>query len=112
MMHVGMNIEDKAQLFKEVYRVLRLGVTFGVYDIMRLSAEDLKYPVPWATVAATSNLASSDQYIKALEDAGFSIILESNRLEIALSFFKEAKEKSEEQPKTPPANDPPSSDVG
>ncbi len=54
MLHVGMNIADKAGLFTEVNRVLRPGGTFGVYDIMRTSDDPLVYPVPWATVPETS----------------------------------------------------------
>jgi cyclopropane fatty-acyl-phospholipid synthase-like methyltransferase len=36
MMHVGMNIENKTQLFTEVFRVLRPNTSFGVYDIMKV----------------------------------------------------------------------------
>ncbi|RKZ43340.1 MAG: SAM-dependent methyltransferase, partial [Gammaproteobacteria bacterium] len=46
MMHVGMNIDDKAELFKEIYRVLRPGASFGVYDVMRNKAGELIFPVP------------------------------------------------------------------
>ncbi|MBV9444696.1 MAG: methyltransferase domain-containing protein [Streptosporangiaceae bacterium] len=35
MLHVGMNIADKATLFAEVRRVLVDGGLFGVYDVMR-----------------------------------------------------------------------------
>jgi ubiquinone/menaquinone biosynthesis C-methylase UbiE len=48
MMHVGMNIEDKDGLFAEIYRVLRPGAAFGVYDVMRQKDGGLAYPVPWA----------------------------------------------------------------
>ena len=41
IIHTGMNIENKTQLFTDVYRVLRLGISlyhgsalYGVYDIM------------------------------------------------------------------------------
>ena len=49
MMHVGMNIEDKANLFSEIFRVLRHGALFAVYDVMRIGDGGLTYPVPWAT---------------------------------------------------------------
>ncbi len=73
MMHVAMNIEDKAQLFNEVYRVLRSGAPFGIYDVMRIKDGELSYPVPWATEKSTSNLATPDQYKQALINAGIEV---------------------------------------
>jgi ubiquinone/menaquinone biosynthesis C-methylase UbiE len=63
IIHTGMNIENKTQLFTEVYRVLRPGTSFGVYDIMRIGNGELTYPLPWATVPSLSNLATLDQYL-------------------------------------------------
>ncbi len=34
LLHVGMNIPDKAALFREARRVLRIGGTFAVYEVM------------------------------------------------------------------------------
>ena len=44
MLHVGMNIEDKAALFAEAARVLRPGGRFGVYDIVRQGPGDIRVP--------------------------------------------------------------------
>lgn len=95
MLHVGMNIEDKAKLFAEIYRVLRPGATFGVYDIMRQNGAELTFPVPWATDKSTSKLATSDQYKQTLSDAGFEVSTENNRSEFALEFFKQMRAKTE-----------------
>ncbi len=95
MLHVGMNIEDKAQLFTEVYRVLRPGASFGVYDVMRNNGGELAYPVPWATENSTSILATTDEYKQALSDAGFEVSKENNRIDFALDFFKELRAKTE-----------------
>lgn len=57
MLHVGMNIDDKAKLCSEVSRVLRPNSVFGIYDVMRIDEGELSYPVPWATTAASSALA-------------------------------------------------------
>jgi ubiquinone/menaquinone biosynthesis C-methylase UbiE len=95
MLHVGMNIEDKAVLFTEIYRVLRPGATFGVYDIMRQNGGKLTFPVPWATDKSTNKLANSDQYKRALSDAGFEVASENNRSEFALEFFKQMRAKTE-----------------
>ena len=95
MLHVGMNIEDKAQLFTEIYRVLRSGSSFGVYDIMRYKDGELTYPVPWATDNLTSKLATPDQYKEVILRAGFEVTGESNRRDVAIKFFEELRAKTE-----------------
>lgn len=95
MLHVGMNIEDKVQLFKEVYRVLRPSAYFGVYDIMKNTNENLAYPVPWATMESTSKLATAEEYKEALSEAGFKISINNDRRDFALEFFKQLKAKTE-----------------
>ncbi len=89
IIHTGMNIENKTQLFTEVYRVLRLGTSFGVYDIMRIGNGELTYPLPWATVPSLSNLATLDQYKQALSDAGFAVSTENNRRDFALRIYEQ-----------------------
>jgi ubiquinone/menaquinone biosynthesis C-methylase UbiE len=93
MLHVGMNIADKARLFSEVYRLLRPGAVFGVYDVMKTGNDELKYPVPWSSVAETCALATQAQYVAALQQAGFDIIEVDNRREFAADFFAETRER-------------------
>lgn len=102
MLHVGMNIEDKAQLFKEIYRVLKSGTSFGVYDVMRSKDGELAYPVPWAAEDNTSKLATPDQYKQALTDAGFKVMAESDRRDFGLEFFKQMRSKIEANGGPPP----------
>ncbi|WOH38016.1 methyltransferase domain-containing protein [Thalassotalea fonticola] len=102
MLHVGMNIEDKVSLFKQIYNVLKPGTSFGVYDIMRQKDGELTYPVPWATTNSTSKLATPEQYQKALTDAGFSIKTINNRHEFAIQFFQQLKAKIEADGGPPP----------
>ncbi|MEM1126492.1 MAG: class I SAM-dependent methyltransferase [Bacteroidota bacterium] len=73
MLHAGMNIADKRALGRAVYRVLRPGSLFGIYDLMRQSDEDLTYPVPWASEASTNHAAWPEVYVAALEEAGFHV---------------------------------------
>ncbi len=87
MMHVGMNIADKAALFAEVYRILKPGGIFGIYDVMQTGGDDLTYPVPWAENADISALATPQGYRDALNGAGFSVTAERNRKSFALEFF-------------------------
>lgn len=94
MLHVGMNIPDKASLAMEVWRVLRPGGVFGIYDIMEVGVDQLAFPVPWATVAEASSLASPAAYKRALMAAGFEIVSERNCREFALEFFERLKANS------------------
>lgn len=92
-MHVSMNIKDKEAVFKEVYRVLRPGGAFGVYDPMRLGDGELAFPVPWAADDSTSFLASSGEYVSILEKSGFIVEDVTNRHEFGVRFFQDVAEK-------------------
>ena len=89
MLHVGMNIEDKAALFTEVRRVLKPGGVFGIYDVMRESTEPLVYPVPWADSAETSFPATLAEYKRDLVAAGFAPEWERNFREDVAAFFQQ-----------------------
>lgn len=91
MLHVGMNIEDKARLFREIHLVLRPGSCFGIYDVIRNNEGELAYPVPWAAAAGKCNLDTLDMYRQALAAAGFEIIKEESRRDFALQFFHQLR---------------------
>jgi ubiquinone/menaquinone biosynthesis C-methylase UbiE len=88
LLHVGMNIADKPALFAEARRVLKPGAVFGIYDVMRTGDGEPAYPVPWATAAAGSALATPDAYRRALAGAGFTVTAERNRRDFAIEFFR------------------------
>jgi ubiquinone/menaquinone biosynthesis C-methylase UbiE len=88
MLHVGMNIADKATLFAQVKRALRPGGIFGVYDVMRIGPGDLAFPLPWARTAESSFVAATDDYRRLLRDAGFEVQKERERCAFAIEFFK------------------------
>ncbi len=71
ILHVGMNIADKATLMNEIARVLRTGGTAAVYDIMRVGEGDIAFPTPWASLADHSFVASPEEYVEVLHEAGF-----------------------------------------
>jgi len=102
MLHVGMNIDDKVALFSQIFRVLKPGASLGVYDIMRQTDGELTYPVPWASSRETSKLATPEQYIQALNNAGFEVSSQLSRREFALDFFKQLREKNEANGGPPP----------
>ncbi|MCW2849666.1 MAG: SAM-dependent methyltransferase [Marmoricola sp.] len=73
MVHVGMNIPDKAAVFAEVHRVLAPAGTFAIYEQMRTGPGDLPYPLPWAEDERSSFVESAQDYIAQLEGAGFTV---------------------------------------
>ena len=70
LIHVGMNIPDKARLMAEAARVVRPGGLFAIYDIMATGDEAIAFPVPWASSAEGSFLAPLDAYRNAATAAG------------------------------------------
>jgi SAM-dependent methyltransferase len=87
LLHVGMNVPDKAALFREAHRVLRDSGTFAVYEVMRTGDGDLTFPVPWAETPDLSALEPPQVYRAAAEAAGFRLNDEENRRDVALDFF-------------------------
>jgi len=102
MLHVGMNIVNKARMFAEVYRLVKPSAIFGIYDVMQTTDEPLTYPVPWSSVPGTSALATQEQYVEALEQTGFDIIKIRDRREFAADFFAETRRRMEQAGGSPP----------
>jgi MPBQ/MSBQ methyltransferase len=96
MIHVGMNIADKAGIFREVRRVLKPGGLFTIFDIVlrgdersgdaRTAVGAMKYPVPWAPSEETSFVGTVKEYRDALQNAGFQIAQERGRAVFAIEF--------------------------
>ena len=70
LQHVAMNISDRARLYREIRRVLKLGGRFAIYDVV-LNSGDPHYPVPWARTPAMSFLLTAAATREAIEPAGF-----------------------------------------
>ncbi|MFD3191682.1 class I SAM-dependent methyltransferase [Sedimentitalea sp. HM32M-2] len=92
MIHVGMNIADKAALAAEAARVLKPGGLFAIYDVMATGTAPPTYPVPWASSADQSALATPANYRAALEGAGFRIESETDRTAFAQAVFAKRAE--------------------
>jgi len=101
-LHVGMNIADKAALFREIHRVLRRGSRFALYDIVRTSDGDVTFPVPWAGEPANSFVADLPTYRRELATAGFEVLVERDRGEFAVEFFTAMRERAASQDGPPP----------
>lgn len=85
--HVSMNISDKAQLFAEMYRVLKPGGHLAIYDIIAGPGGDVYFPVPWARDPSISFLATDDELRNDLGAAGFNIISWRDTTDVGLAWF-------------------------
>jgi MPBQ/MSBQ methyltransferase len=73
MVHVGMNVPDKAALFAQIRRVLAPGGLFAVFDQMRVGDGAVPYPMPWADDERSSFLETIVAYRSHLEAAGLVV---------------------------------------
>jgi ubiquinone/menaquinone biosynthesis C-methylase UbiE len=97
MLHVGMNVADKAALFAGVRRVLKPGAVFAVYDVMRLAPGALDFPLPWASTPETSFVEEPTAYRQALQAAGFAIASERTRRDFALESLRRVQAQMAEK---------------
>jgi hypothetical protein len=62
----------------------------------------LTFPVPWATTAEASSVASPAEYKSALTGADFLLVGERDRRDFALDFFERLKEDAKATDGPPP----------
>ncbi len=71
MQNVGMNIANKQQLYKEIYRVLKPGGRFAFQEMLAGKTECSRYPLPWASEPGENALISAGQLDSLLLGCGF-----------------------------------------
>lgn len=95
--HTAMNIADKATLYHEIAKVLKPGSFFGLYDVLRGKNDaPLSFPVPWASNADISFLASLEEMRQYLGQAGFEILVEDDLSGFGLKSLKRLQEANPE----------------
>jgi sarcosine/dimethylglycine N-methyltransferase len=86
LLHVAMNISDRARLYREIRRVLKSGGRFATFDVVLNSGEP-HYPLPWARTPATSFLLTASATREAIERAGFRVLSWQDGTEAAKAWI-------------------------
>lgn len=87
LQHVSMNIDDKAQLFEELNRVLTPGGKVVLHEIYAGSGGTPHFPVPWADDPSMSFLATVEGMSQLLADAGFETLSWIDTTDESLEWF-------------------------
>jgi SAM-dependent methyltransferase len=84
--HVAMNIADRRALYSGVFRALRPGGRFAMYDVVAGEGGELRFPVPWARDPAASFLMSPAATRAVLESVGFVVLDWTDATEAGLAW--------------------------
>jgi len=87
MFHVGMNIQDKVKLIREVKRVYAATRFLPFTMSCESGSGELQYPLPWASNADESFVVTVDDYRQALVNGGSQSPRNVERKQFALDFF-------------------------
>ena len=90
-MNVSMNIADKAGLYREIHRVLKPGAWLMLSEIARGTGPEVDYPTPWARTAQASFLATPEDTLRSLGQAGFEVVRHRDTREQTLAFGARSK---------------------
>lgn len=100
--HAAMNIADKAGLYAEIWRVLKSGGLFAIYDVVAGPGGPLYFPVPWAKEPSLSFLVTPDELRTLLEQTGFRQVSWRDASEAGRVWFQEVAKKMQQLSGPPP----------
>jgi sarcosine/dimethylglycine N-methyltransferase len=86
LLHVAMNIADRAALYRSVRRALKPGGRFATYDIVAKDGAP-HFPLPWAATPDGSHLLTEAETREALTVAGFDIEVWRDDTQVAAQWF-------------------------
>lgn len=92
--HFAMNIQHKADLYAEEYRVLKSGGALLLHEVVAGPEGPVLYPVPWAGDASISFLNGEDELKAKLEKVGFRVRLWEDDMAEALAWYGRVAERN------------------
>ncbi len=96
MQHVGMNIENKAALYKEIKRVLIKNGLAAFYEILKGNDNQIHFPVFWAEDKNLNFLITENEMKQALSDLDFKEIKREDATAYGISQLETRMEKNED----------------
>jgi ubiquinone/menaquinone biosynthesis C-methylase UbiE len=69
--HASMNIADKAGLYREMARVIRVGGRLAFFDVFAGPNQPIHFPVPWASDPSFNFLLTPDETRALIAESGF-----------------------------------------
>lgn len=69
--HASMNIEDKAGLYREMARVVRVGGRLAFFDVLAGPNQPIHFPVPWASDSSFNFLLTPEETRRLIAESGF-----------------------------------------
>lgn len=100
-LHVSMNIKDKAGFYAGVFRVLKPGGKFAIYDVAKGDVEPVIYPAPWSTLEELSFLSTVPETESHLSAAGFATLKFEDASGEALEWLKQLQSVPAPEPDAP-----------
>lgn len=95
--NVVMNIADKTGFYREAWRVLKPGGRLALSNLAQGQGGPPRFPVPWATTAESSFLATPAKTRAEIEEAGFEIVVFRNTTQALLHFYETTRERVRRQ---------------
>jgi ubiquinone/menaquinone biosynthesis C-methylase UbiE len=103
--NVTMNIRDKEELAAEIGRVLKSGGRYSCWELALSMGKQPLYPLPWASDASSSFLATADEMTASLERGGLKLVYRINLDEAYLAYLDDVCDRAQ-RGEQPPNVDP------